>query len=52
MKNYGEYSTNFCGKISIKGETLSQNYISNRQFIAISDHVKQEDYWTLDLFAK
>lgn len=44
MKNYGEYSTNFCGKIFIKGETLSQNYISNKQFIVISDHVKQEDY--------
>lgn len=45
----------FVDKISIKGETLSQNLkkiISPISSALLSDHVYLEDYGTQDLFAK
>lgn len=56
MKNYGEYSTNFCGQNIYKGRNIQPKFekkiISPTSSALLSDHVYLEDYGTQDLFAK
>lgn len=56
MKNYGEYSTNFCGQNIYKGRNIKPKFekkiISPISSALLSDHVYLEDYCTQDLFAK